>query len=34
VNATDAREILVDLQRAGSEVGADHSEVHLLENVT
>jgi len=33
VYAADTREILVDLQRAGSEVGADHGEVHLLENI-
>jgi len=33
VHATDAREILVDLQRTGSEVGADHGKVHLLEYV-
>jgi len=33
VYAADAREILVDLQRTGSEVGADHGEVHLLEYV-
>jgi len=34
VYAADTREILVDLQRAGSEVGADHGEVYLLENIT
>lgn len=34
VYAADTREILVDLKRAGSEVGADHGEVHLLENIT
>lgn len=33
MNAADAREILVDLQRAGSEMSADHGEVYLLENV-
>lgn len=33
VHAADAREILVDLQRTGSEVGADHGKVHLLEYV-
>jgi len=33
VRPADAREVLVDLKRTGSEVGADHREVHLLEYV-
>jgi len=33
VHPADAREILVDLQRTGSEVGANHGEVHLLKYV-